>query len=260
MANFSSEQIRKKLEGYRRAPDPPRLRRDPVRLSAQPFPQPRARQHLDGCACHGRLLPHAVLAVPAVAIVFYTAMLLHFALGIWALYQRRQFSWKTVEPLQLVLGLSIPALVAAHIVGVRLAQTMFGHQKLYPQELYAFWVAYYPYKTLADVGGARRRLGAWLHRPAFLAAHEAVLQAPCAVPACGRRAGPDAGAARLLPGRPDGDGGSRRCRTGGSGIGRQQVGTAAEQSTLDSHHRRFPDRISRPARPRRAGARRARAS
>src|ERR1700749_3830878 len=46
-----------------------------------------------------------------VAIMFYTAMLLHFALGIWALYQRRQFSWKTIEPLQLVLGLSIPALV-----------------------------------------------------------------------------------------------------------------------------------------------------
>src|ERR1700694_590382 len=37
-----------------------------------------------------------------VAIVLYTAMLLHFALGVWALYQRRQFSWKTVEPLQLV--------------------------------------------------------------------------------------------------------------------------------------------------------------
>src|SRR5215468_10365196 len=77
-----------------------------------------------------------------VAIVLYTAMLLHFALGIWALYQRRQFSWKTIEPLQLVLGLSIPALVAAHVIGVRLAQTMFGHEKLYPQELYAFWVAW----------------------------------------------------------------------------------------------------------------------
>src|SRR5262249_1225651 len=83
-----------------------------------------------------------------VAIVLYTAMLLHFALGVWALYQRRQFSWKTIEPLQLVLGLSIPALIAAHIIGARLAQTMFGHQKLYPQELYAFWVAYYPYRTL----------------------------------------------------------------------------------------------------------------
>ncbi len=55
-----------------------------------------------------------------VAIAFYTAALLHAGLGIWALYQRRQFRWKAIEPLQLVLGLSIPALIIAHIVGVRL--------------------------------------------------------------------------------------------------------------------------------------------
>ena len=44
-----------------------------------------------------------------VTIVFYAACLVHTALGIWALYQRRQFRWKAIEPLQLVLGLSIPA-------------------------------------------------------------------------------------------------------------------------------------------------------
>ncbi|WP_143198385.1 adenylate/guanylate cyclase domain-containing protein [Bradyrhizobium sp. AS23.2] len=75
-----------------------------------------------------------------VAIVFYTAALTHMALGVYALYQRRQFRWKAVEPLQLVLGLSIPALVMAHVIGVRLGQTLFGHQKLYPQELYVFFV------------------------------------------------------------------------------------------------------------------------
>ncbi len=47
-------------------------------------------------------------------------------LGIWALYQRRQFHWRAIEPLQLVLGLSIPALIIAHIVGVRLGQSLFG--------------------------------------------------------------------------------------------------------------------------------------
>ena len=78
--------------------------------------------------------------------MFYAAVLIHTGLGIWALYQRRQFRWKAIEPLQLVLGLSIPALVIAHIVGVRLGQTLYGHEKLYPQELYAFWVAR-PYKA-----------------------------------------------------------------------------------------------------------------
>ena len=56
-----------------------------------------------------------------VAILFYMAVLVHGGLGIWALYERRQFRWKAVEPLQLVLGLSIPALIVAHVVGVRLA-------------------------------------------------------------------------------------------------------------------------------------------
>ena len=80
-----------------------------------------------------------------VAIVFYAACLVHTGLGIWALYERRQFRWKAIEPLQLVLGLSIPALIIAHIVGVRLGQTLFGHEKLYPQVLYAYWVAW-PYR------------------------------------------------------------------------------------------------------------------
>ena len=75
-----------------------------------------------------------------VAIVFYTACLVHAGLGIWALYQRREFGWKAVEPLQLLLGLSIPLLVIAHIVGVRMGQTLFGHEKLYPQEFYLFFV------------------------------------------------------------------------------------------------------------------------
>jgi adenylate cyclase len=80
-----------------------------------------------------------------VAFVFYGAALVHSSLGIWALYQRRQFRWKAIEPLQLVLGLSIPALIATHIIGARLGQVLFAHEKLYPQELYSFWVAH-PYK------------------------------------------------------------------------------------------------------------------
>ena len=76
-----------------------------------------------------------------VAIIFYTAALVHAGLGVFALYQRRQFRWKTIEPLQLVLGLSIPALVMAHLIGVRLGYTLYDHEKLYPQELYLFFVA-----------------------------------------------------------------------------------------------------------------------
>ena len=74
-----------------------------------------------------------------IAIVFYAAALIHGGLGIWALYERRQFRWKAIEPLQLVLGLSVPALIAVHIVGVRLGPALFGMTRLYPQVLYGFW-------------------------------------------------------------------------------------------------------------------------
>ena len=80
-----------------------------------------------------------------VAIAFYTAALVHAGLGIWALYQRRQFRWKAIEPLQLVLGLSIPALIFTHLAGVRLGHTLFGHEKLYPQVFFAYLVVW-PYK------------------------------------------------------------------------------------------------------------------
>jgi adenylate cyclase len=77
-----------------------------------------------------------------VAVLFYTAALVHTGLGFWALYQRRQFRWKAIEPLQLALGLSIPALVITHLAGVRLGQTLFGHEKLYPQVLFAYWIVW----------------------------------------------------------------------------------------------------------------------
>ena len=109
-----------------------------------------------------------------VAIVFYAAALIHAGLGIWALYERRQFRWKAIEPLQLVLGLSIPALVITHIAGVRLGHTLFGHEKLYPQVFYAYWIVW-PLQDVADVRRADHRLDPRLHRSLFLAADESVL-------------------------------------------------------------------------------------
>src|SRR5712672_1358406 len=82
---------------------------------------------------------------PPVGIAFYGAAAVHSGLGIWALYERRQFRWKAVEPLQLVLGLSIPALIITHLTGVRLGQALFGHEKLYPQVFFAYWIVW-PYK------------------------------------------------------------------------------------------------------------------
>src|SRR5579872_4021297 len=81
---------------------------------------------------------------PPVAAVFYAALLIHGSLGIWALYERRQFRWKAVEPLQLLLGLSIPLLAAAHVISTRLGHTLFAHDRLYPQVLHGYFATMSP--------------------------------------------------------------------------------------------------------------------
>jgi adenylate cyclase len=108
-----------------------------------------------------------------VTILFYTACVVHTALGIWALYERRQFRWKAIEPLQLALGLSVPMLIIAHVIGIRLGQTLFGHERLYPQVLFLYWI-WAPYRipmmfavmTIAWVHGCIG-LYLWLRMRAF---------------------------------------------------------------------------------------------
>jgi adenylate cyclase len=108
-----------------------------------------------------------------VTILFYTACVVHTALGIWALYERRQFRWKAIEPLQLALGLSVPMLIIAHVIGIRLGQTLFGHERLYPQVLFLYWI-WAPYRipmmlavmTIAWVHGCIG-LYFWLRMRAF---------------------------------------------------------------------------------------------
>jgi adenylate cyclase len=167
-----------------------------------------------------------------IAILFYTAALTHMGLGVYALYQRRQFRWRTIEPLQLVLGLSIPALVMGHVIGVRLGQTLYDHEKLYPQELYLFFVASPGRLWLMTI----LLLIAWVHgcigilfwlrlKPFFPRAAPYLLAAAVLIPTLallgiyqgGRSVGFEA------------DDGEWRTHN----LTRRQVGTTAEAATLD---------------------------
>lgn len=74
-------------------------------------------------------------------IVLYAALTTHFALGLWAFYQRRHFGWTRAEVTQLALGLSIPPMLANHLYVTRISLAVFGTEKGYAQELYSFWVA-----------------------------------------------------------------------------------------------------------------------
>jgi adenylate cyclase len=167
-----------------------------------------------------------------VAIVFYAAALIHAGLGISALYERRQFRWKAIEPLQLVLGLSIPALIITHIIGVRLGQTLFGHEKLYPQVFFAYWIVW-PYKawlmvavmTIAWVHGCIG-LYFWLRMKAFYKSAAPFLLAAAVLVPTVAMLGLYQGGRNVV----DSDSAEWRAEN----LSRRQVGTQAEQAVLKS--------------------------
>lgn len=79
--------------------------------------------------------------IPAVNFALYAAATIHFSLGLWALYQRRHFRYTVVEIAQLVLGLSIPLLIASHLGIMRLGGLLFGRDPPnYAGPLFAYWV------------------------------------------------------------------------------------------------------------------------
>jgi adenylate cyclase len=78
---------------------------------------------------------------PPGAALLYLSVLTHMSLGFWALYARRHFRWTRLEATQLVLGISIPFLLADHLIGTRVALSQFGLEKGYDQELLKFWVS-----------------------------------------------------------------------------------------------------------------------
>src|SRR5450631_1288582 len=169
---------------------------------------------------------------PPIGITFYAAALIHAGLGIYALYQRREFRWKAIEPLQLVLGLSIPALVITHIAGVRLGQALFGHEKFYPQVLFAYWIVW-PLKIwlmlavmiIAWVHGCIG-LYFWLRMKAFYKrAAPFLLAAAVLVPTLALLGIYQAGRSVVA------DSSDREWRS--SNLAPDQVGTAAQQAVLD---------------------------
>src|SRR5712691_10938183 len=79
--------------------------------------------------------------IPIVNFTLYAAATTHFSLGLWALYQRRHFRYTVIEITQLLLGLSIPLLIASHFGIMRLGGLLFGRAA--PPSagtLFAYWV------------------------------------------------------------------------------------------------------------------------
>jgi adenylate cyclase len=80
--------------------------------------------------------------IPVVNDTLYLAAIVHFSLGLWALYKRRHFRYTAAELTQLLLGLSIPLWLASHLGAERLTGALFGTPPFnYATALFAYWVA-----------------------------------------------------------------------------------------------------------------------
>src|SRR6266850_927090 len=85
----------------------------------------------------------AVLAAwwrsPVGTVLLYGSLLTHFALGLSSLYRRTTLRMPLWEAAQLVLGLAVPPLLIAHIVGTRFSWLLLGHNINYERLVGVMW-------------------------------------------------------------------------------------------------------------------------
>jgi adenylate cyclase len=91
-------------------------------------------------------------------VLLYGSLLTHFALALVSLYRRTTLRMPAWEAAQLVLGLAVPPLLIAHIVGTRFNWLMLGHNINYERMVGVLW---------SDTGTALRQsillLIVWTH-------------------------------------------------------------------------------------------------
>lgn len=77
---------------------------------------------------------------PVSETALFGALLAHWLLGLWLIYQRRTLSMPIWEGAQIILGLTVPPLIAYHLVGTRLANALYGSEDLYARVILNLWV------------------------------------------------------------------------------------------------------------------------
>jgi adenylate cyclase len=78
---------------------------------------------------------------PLGTLALYGAITVHGVLALWLLYQRRSLHMPAWEAAQYGLGLLLPALLASHVVGTRIAWWYAGTDDRYTRLLTIFWVS-----------------------------------------------------------------------------------------------------------------------
>jgi len=68
----------------------------------------------------------AVWSNPPAKALLYGSFCVHYALALWALWQRRTLRLRAGELMQIVLGFAIPILLVRHVVATRISEDWFG--------------------------------------------------------------------------------------------------------------------------------------
>jgi adenylate cyclase len=76
---------------------------------------------------------------PVGTVALYGSFIVHGVLALHALFRRTTLRMPWWEAAQLILGLLIPPLIAIHVIGTRLTQSLLGFDVDYPRILYVQW-------------------------------------------------------------------------------------------------------------------------
>jgi adenylate cyclase len=102
---------------------------------------------------------YPILTSPPVTALLLDAAAIHLALALWALWRRRTLRLSPHEAAQYLLGFAVP-LLAAHVFGTRIADTLYGADfGYYRNVLLQFWHLE-PWRGAAQVV---LLLAAWIH-------------------------------------------------------------------------------------------------
>ena len=103
---------------------------------------------------------YPILTSLPVTALLLDAALIHFALALWALWRRRTLRLAPQEALQYLLGFAVPLLLAQHVFGTRVADTLYGADFGYYRNvlLQFWWLA--PSRGVTQVAVL---LAAWVH-------------------------------------------------------------------------------------------------
>jgi adenylate cyclase len=96
---------------------------------------------------------------PLGTVALYGALIVHALLALWFLYERRTLHMPLWQTTQAALGLSIPPLLLSHVMGTRMAYSLFGTDSSYTRVLLVQWY-------LAPEVGLRQALTlvlVWIH-------------------------------------------------------------------------------------------------